>query len=337
VEELLVRASEDDPRLFGGVIPPLGNEVLRPLLGRRAFRVLSWQQQEAVTPGADDVWLTSLEDTLLRSLDGLTPSVEFRERLGIDEFRLRYALHRLHQAGLVSLVRAATSMSASSAPSLASGALSAAAGAAPGALSAAAGGDVPAAATATPTPVAPEEPPAADAEETAAARAARLTELGALWSDLSRAFSYTLAAGLAILVLALVLAGGSMPRLYHPFPWQDAERQRVESLRQAAVHRDLSGKLKTYRILYGTFPLDLRPLVDTGLAAPGALRDGRGRGVHFEALEHGYVLGFEETEEGDATAQLRSRVAVAGDFLLDADFTRVDGGDSRGAVIQVLD
>jgi hypothetical protein len=320
VEELLVRASEEDPRLLGGTIPPLGNEMLRPLLGRRAFRVLSWQQE----PGAADtgeLWLTSLEDTLLRSLDGLTPSLEFRERLGVDEFRLRHALHRLHQAGLVTVVRAATSVEPASALS-----------------TAAVGSRAPHLAPASvPVAAVPEPSVAPEPEETAAARAARLTELGVLLSDLSRAFSYTLAAGLAILVLALVLAGGSMPRLHHPFPWQDAQRQRIESLRQASLHRDLTGRLKTYRILYGSFPLDLRPLVDTGLVHPRALRDGRGRDVHFEALEDGYVLGFEEAEEGDLSSQLRSRVAVAGDFLLDTEFTQAEGGDARGAVIQVLD
>jgi hypothetical protein len=314
VEELLVRASEEDPGLLGVTVDALGAEVLKPLLGRRAFHVLSWQED----PGADragELWLTSFEDGLLRSLDGLTPSCDFKDRLGVDEFRLRFALHRLHQAGLVEVVRPA-----------------------PGAVA-----PPPARPHSPiveelerppmPAPAPSAAPPVDDrAERTERATvAARLSELGTQLSDLSRAFSYTLAAGLAIVVLALVLAGGSTRRLHHPFPWQESARQRFESLRLDSIHHDLTGKLKTYHILYGTFPLDLRPLVDTGIVRPRDLEDNQGRDVSFESLEQGFVLGLEE-----GLTPLRSRYTVSGDFLLDPGFTRVEGELAESA-IQVLD
>jgi hypothetical protein len=136
-------------------------------------------------------------------------------------------------------------------------------------------------------------------------------------------------------VLALLLWGGSAPRLHQPFPWQEASRQRVENLRLQAQEHDLIGKLKTYRILYGTFPLDLRPLVDTGLARPGDIEDSHGRAVVFEALDDGFVLGLEE-EGGEARVRPRTHFSVAGDFLLDPDFSRVDG-PAGGTPVQVLD
>ena len=128
VEEVLVRASEEDPRLLGGTVLPLSGEVLRPLLGRRAFHVLDWQQPDQEV-AADDVWLTPFEDALLRSLDGLTPAKGFKEALGVDEFRLRFALHRLRQMDLVEQVSAAPATSAveAPAPATSSAAVSAAA------------------------------------------------------------------------------------------------------------------------------------------------------------------------------------------------------------------
>jgi hypothetical protein len=164
------------------------------------------------------------------------------------------------------------------------------------------------------------------------ARPLPATELG----DLSRAFSYILAAGLAVVVLGLVLWGGSAPRLHQPFPWQEANRERLENLRLQAQEHDLIGKLKTYRILYGTFPIDLRPLVDSGLVRLGDVEDRHGRAIVFEALDQGFVLGLEDEGGGGNRVRPRTHFSVAGDFLLDADFIRVEG-QPGGTPVQVLD
>jgi hypothetical protein len=314
VEEMLVRASEEDPRLVGGTVPPLTNEVLRPQLGRRAFHVLNWQapDQEIAT---DDVWLTPFEDALLRSLDGLTPAKGFKEALGVDEFRLRFALHRLRQMDLVESVKAPVATGAIEAPPVAT---------APAAVPSAA----------KPPMLAPPPRVQIDAAEAAATKAS-WTELGGQLGDLSRAFSYILSVGLAVVVLVLVLGGGSAPRLHHPFPWQEASRQRLENLRLQAQEHDLIGKLKTYRILYGTFPLDLRPLVDIGLVGPREIEDSHGRAVVFEAVDHGFVLGLED-EGGDNRVRPRTQFSVAGDFLLDPDFIRTEGRPG-GTPVLVLD
>jgi hypothetical protein len=316
VEEILVRASEEDPRLLGGTVAPLGSDVLRPLLARSAFRVLNWQQASESTAGGE-VWLTPFEDALLRSLDGLTPAHAFKELLGVDEYRLRFALHRLGEAGLVERVGGA--------------AVAARLPPVHPLPQAAAGGDELGAATVERRAPAPE----AAKPESQATRAARWGELGGQLGDLSRLFSSTLSAGLAIVILVLVLAGGSAPRLLHPFPWQEASRQRIENLRVRSLQRDLVGKLKTYHILFGTFPLDLRPLVDTGLVRPSDLADSHGRGVAFEGLDQGFVLGMEEGQ-GGAVESPRSRFTVTGDFLLDPDFTRFEG-QPGGTAVQLLD
>jgi hypothetical protein len=322
VEELLVRASEEDPRLLGATVAPLGEEVLRPLLGRRAVRVFNWHQQpdQETDSGTDDEWLTPFEDGLLRSLDGLTPAREFKDALGVDEFRLRFALHRLRRMGLVESVGDAVAAPVAPAPPNAP------------AAAAAAASEV----TVRPAVKAPPRRSTARAEsQAAAAKPSAWTELGGQLGDLSRAFSYILSAGLAVLVLGLVLWGGSAPRLHQPFPWQETKRERLENLRLQAQEHDLIGKLKTYRILYGTFPLDLRPLVDSGLVRPGDIEDSHGRAVVFEALDHGFVLGLED-EGGENRVRPRTHFSVTGDFLLDPDFTRLEG-QPGGTPVQVLD
>ncbi len=203
-----MRASEEDPRLLGSTIPPLGREVLKPQLsGRRAFRVLNWHQGPDQDV-SDGVWLTPFEDGLLRSLDGLTPAYAFKEALGVDEFRLRFALHRLRQMGLVE----------------------GASGGAAAEVGASAGRRRPRG-----RPPRGSRRRARSARHDRGARPSRQggardarsrppwTELGGQLGDLSRAFSYVLAGGLAVVVLALVLWGGSAPRLHQPFPWQEAE------------------------------------------------------------------------------------------------------------------
>jgi hypothetical protein len=190
-----------------------------------------------------------------------------------------------------------------------------------------------AASAAAPAPAAP--PIAAAKPDAAPPKPSAWTELGGQLGDLSRAFSYVLAGGLAVVVLALILWGGSAPRLHLPFPWQEASRQRLENLRLQAQEHDLIGKLKTYRILFGTFPLDLRPLVDTGLVRPGDVEDSHGRAVVFEALDNGFVLGLED-DGGDTSMRPRTHFAVTDDFLLDPNFSRIDG-PAGGTPVQVLD
>ncbi len=294
VEEILVRASPKIESLVGGRIGPLTDEVLRPVLQGRAPRVLSWDESSSVNVGEGE-WLTPLEDALLRSLDGLTPALDFKDTLGIDEFRLRFALHRLRSAGLVERVDdlAHGLDTETSAPDQAE---AAAEGVDPGS--------------------------SGSGSAKFSQRLARVKELSSLLSDLSRGFSYILAAGLAVLLLVMVLWGGSSSYLHHPFPWQESSRQSLDNLRATASYRDISGKLQTYHVLFGTFPLDFDPLMETGLVSERTLRDARGREIAFESLEQGYVL--ELRVLGEATGTNRLRFDAKGDFLLDPERTRVE-------------
>ena len=240
-----------------------GGEVLQSA-ARRSPRVPGPQLAPGARPGsaAEDVWLTPFEDALLRSLDGLTPANAFKEALGVDEFRLRFALHRLRRMGLVEGVTAggAAEVGAQPAP----------------------GGADPVRPPRLRLAAPPERPPrprrhARPAQMEPArrlkpspldrarrpARRSRAAPSATCWRE-----------GSPWSCSPWSLWGGSAPRLHQPFPWQEASRQRLENLRLQAQEHDLIGKLKTYRILYGTFPLDLRPLVDTGLVGP---REHRGQ------------------------------------------------------------
>lgn len=298
VEEVLVRISEDDA-VGREPVPPLSDEVLRPALQGRTFRVLGWEEEPAALRSGD-VWLTPFEDALLRSLDGLTPARRFQDSLGVDEYRLRYALDRLRKTGLVEAVPT---------PGDDAGSMRRDVAAPPS--------------VAAPQELVEEAPRAASEWRQARTRdEERLAELRALLSDLSRGFGGVLAAGLAVLLLVLVLVGDGISYLLLPLPWQAPERRRLEAAQELALVRELSARLKTYHTLYGSFPLDFRPLVDTHLLSSRDLRDGKGREVVLQTFEQGYSLAVKE--EGEEAAGGGFRFDVEGDFLLDPDFTVVE-------------
>ena len=71
------------------------------------------------------------------------------------------------------------------------------------------------------------------------------------------------------------------------------------------------------------------------LARPGDVEDSHGRAMVFEALDNGFVLGLED-DGGDASIRPRTHFAVTDDFLLDPNFSRIDG-PAGGTPVQVLD
>jgi hypothetical protein len=301
VEELLVRSSEEQPKVVGGTIPPLGRETLRPALQGRNFKVISWDEGEEV---AGEAWVTPLEEALLKSLDGLTPTAEFHDLLGVDDYRLRFALHRLVGFGLVEEVRGPESAPA---PAIE---------------------DAPAKDWAAPpveevVPARPATPPPSALRE-AAGKAARREDLGGLLADLSRGFSYVLATGLAGLLIALVLWGGSKPHLHHPFPWQEAQRAERESLRVEAAFQRLAGRLSTHHVLFGDFPQDLDS--SSEILLPEGLE------IELRESATGFVL---ELQSADGADRQQLRFESTGNFLLDPGFTRASTSDVVDPVVLV--
>ena len=278
VEEVLVRASEEDPRLLGGTVAPLGGEVLRPLLGRRRVPCPRLARDARSGP-TDDVWLTPFEDALLRSLDGLTPAQAFKKLARVSTSS--DCASRCTDSARLGLVERVERRSRAGCRGAGSG------------VRATAAGQIAAASTARPADPPARTPSARSAEAYGCGeRAVGWSELGGQLGDLSRA--------LQLHPVGRAGRGGAGPgarrrqRAAAPSarsPGRRPSRQRLENLRLQAQERDLIGKLKTYRILYGAFPLDLRPLVDTGLVRPGDLEDSHGRGLSFEALDQGFVLG----------------------------------------------
>ena len=115
-----------------------------------------------------------------------------------------------------------------------------------------------------------------------------------------------------LLVAALLVAPVSF---FLPFPWQDGERGSMHARRDAAHLVELDRAAKTFFLLEGRFPDDLRELVDAGLLKPRDVYDSRGRRLSYESQERSYVVrplvvdtaspGFEE--------------GIAGNFLLDPE------------------
>ena len=313
-----MRASEEDPRLLGGTIPPLGAEVLRPLLGRRAFRVLNWHQEPDLEVAADEVWLTPFEDALLRSLDGLTPAKAFKESLGVDEFRLRFALHRLRGMDLVESVRGTAAAGALEAPAAtaASAAASSAAhrrprrpgGAAPGRDRRHRGG---------------RQAIRLDRARRPARRSQSRVQLHPGGRPRPRgADPGPRRRQRASPPPALPVAGGEPPAPGEP----EASGPGAPADRQA---QDLPHPLRH---------LPARP------AAAGRYRPGRRRGRRGQPRSRSWCSRRSTTvsSSGSTTRAAENRTrprthfSVAGDFLLDPDFTRIEGRPG-GTPVQVLD
>jgi len=270
--------------------------ILKPSLPRKSFRVYSWDEPTA-EPSA--VWLTPFEETLLKALDGLTPALECGRRLGVDIFRLRFALHRLLSAGLAEPVSPALP------PQIE--------------------GEEIEASSPEETTEAPRRIRLPALLETLAARdeadAPGLTEMRSYLAALSVGWSAIL--GIAVIVPFLVgsLAGSGSRLLTHPFPWQESARAGLELAQRRAVYAKVERALVSFHILNGRFPGELLGLAQLSLLAPEDERGKEGLELSFSPTEEGFVLGLRET--ADYPSRYLKSFSASGNFLLDPGFTRV--------------
>lgn len=166
----------------------------------------------------------------------------------------------------------------------------------------------------------PPEPPAPGTEprEAKAARAprvaARRTETTApAWPGLA------LATGLLILVLVVSAARPGL--LLLPYPWQENARTGLEKAQRSSLYFKIDRACRTFFLLEGRYPDDLGQLVDQRLLGKQDLQDPRGRPLAYSSEELSYAI--HPVEGGEPLADLGRREAVTGDFLLDAEFTKL--------------
>jgi hypothetical protein len=163
----------------------------------------------------------------------------------------------------------------------------------------------------------PSEPTAAEPRDASVAKprvAARRKEISApAWPGLA------LATGLLILILVVSAARPGL--LLLPYPWQETARTGLERAQRSSLYFKIDRACRTFFLLEGRYPDDLGQLVDLRLLGKQDLQDPRGRPLAYSSEELSYAI--HPVEGGEPLADLGRREAVTGDFLLDAEFTKL--------------
>ena len=133
------------------------------------------------------------------------------------------------------------------------------------------------------------------------------------------------------LVVTLLLHGG---RLALPIPGQAEALALQEKVQRVSQYQKLDGAARTYFLLEGRYPENLKVLVDLGLLARADLVDEAGRPLAYSTS--GLQYSVRPVSEGEAVDTPGLAEAVSGNFLLDAEFLR-SIGRSQEAPLVLLD
>lgn len=348
VEELLVRAAGDlgvDGPVSGSI--PDANATFEPVEEGPTVKVLGEDgSEEQVAPGT--VWLTPLEAQVLEQSGGGRPGTAIAESAGLNQFQVRFALHRLLQAGLVRpaerravqerpaaipVVEETSRRGLSSPASLPeihvpSSGLTPPTSLLRSDIDARVGADLRSSTDLLDTELPESTPPAARQEErqreAPAERSPRresLSEVAYLW------LARSLALVLVLLVLLAVVPRSSRSAIFFPFPWQRSQRAELEAEQRAVLNRKIDSASRIYYLLFGRFPEEMEILVDFQILAPIDRYDPQGNWLSFTASDVNYTL--LPLKDGVAVPGFEATGDIARDFLLDPQFVELEGERSR--------
>ncbi len=296
VEELLIRSVEEAAGEGHPTIPD-SRSIYEPADPGRPIHVR--REGEDFADSGDAVWLSAADGELLASLGtGHTVSALVK-KTGSDEYKVRYVLHRLLEAGVVR-PRLPAVVVPMAPPSHAAPLVVAA-----DRLEETFHG----------SPVVVPPPPKPDT--------ARL-------HPLVRPLPGRLLAMLPLVVAGLVLFRTPLAAIL-PFPWQAAQRGAVVQALAGSAYLRLDQAAKAYFLLEGSFPPALEELRRRGLVGRAELSDPLGRPFAWAAQATTYdvapvVAGVSLAEEG-------ATEAVTGSFLLDSDFLTLVRVDRKPLVL----
>jgi hypothetical protein len=134
-----------------------------------------------------------------------------------------------------------------------------------------------------------------------------------------------------LLILVLVVSSGRPGLLVLPFPWQEPSREALEKAQRSALYFKIDRAAKTFFLLEGRYPDDLGRLGDLRLLGAEDYRDPRGRPLAYAIEDLSYTL--EPVEGGEPLTDLGRKEAVTGDFLLDAEFTKLPSHSDTQALV----
>jgi hypothetical protein len=134
-----------------------------------------------------------------------------------------------------------------------------------------------------------------------------------------------------LLILVLVVSSGQPGLLVLPYPWQESSREALEKAQRSSLYFKIDRAAKTFFLLEGRYPDDLGRLVELRLLRAEDHRDPRGRPLAYATEDLSYTL--EPVEGGEPLIDLGRREAVTGDFLLDAEFTKLPSRSETQALV----
>jgi len=298
VDELLLASLEDRAAEEEQEVPALETR-LRRLEPDRPVRVRAATGLQGTQGGVETdsaVWVTPTEQRLLDAVGPTRTVEEVATEAEVTPERARYLLYRFVREGLVTPVTSSEGRAARPRP-------------------ARAGRPAPE----RPVEVAPESPqvpassPAPRRKPATGARVAAKPRSG---------LALRLQAAVLASVVAVLMVGASSVTwvaFLLPFPWLQAERAEMHGERDTARLLEIDQAAKTYFLLEGHFPDDLRELVALGLLEPRDLVDSRGRRLAYVAQERSYHV-HAVVPGAAADEEETFHEGIGGNFLLDPDF-----------------
>ncbi len=284
VEELLIRSVEDAANDGDATIPD-SRSIYEPAPVDRPIRVRR-DGEEVAPPDTTSIWLTSADQTLLEHLAGGAAVSALVKKIDWDEYRVRYGLHRLLEAGVARRrVPVEVVVPAEVAEKLVP--------VEPGAV----------------LPTQPAEPPVLlpppPRQEAAYTRHVVTAWPGRVMAVLP-------------VLLALLMLIRTPILLVLPIPWQNSARREIERELVEAAHIPIDQAAKAYFLLKGKLPERLEDLESLRLISRAQLRDPLRRPWSWVPNSVSYELA--PAADGIPDPQLLLSEAISGNFLLDPDF-----------------
>ncbi|HVS03168.1 MAG TPA: DUF4388 domain-containing protein [Thermoanaerobaculia bacterium] len=326
VEELLIRSVAD----LGeeGIGLPSADAVYERAAGGPPIRFVG-EDGEGSLVDSGAVWLAPEERQLLESLDGRRTAAQIAAGTSLGEYQVLFSLYRLLRAGSVRQVQAARAAASARVPAPA-------AGAAPVPIGTPAAGPqrVVAMASRGAAALAPNEAldvadvGAVESESAAPDGAApvRTRAVPASW-----AASLTAALALVAGTAAFALAWQAPWRVLLPFRWQEEVREVFAHHQRQAQFQHLDKAARTYFLLEGHYPDELRELAEMSLLSSRELRDPRGRRLAYSHQDVSYQI--TPVAAGAPLEELGVRESIVGDFLLDPEFLQLTGGPETAPLV----
>lgn len=281
----------------------------------------------------NEIWMEPDGCELFDSLDGATPAGDLARDRGLDDYKALFTIYQLLGAGAIRLaprteVPAAPEAQLTLDAELAGldgwdGAEDTSAGVAPGVIE-----EIPDSEGSALPPVIMPDPeeyaPYGYGQEEKRSRKSRSSksrrrqERRSAGRGAAMPWSHSVVQlGAAAAMVLLLATWWQVPRrLLLPFSGVSDARL-LENQRQAQLQR-IDGAARTFFLLEGHYPDDLRELIDLGLLPPRSLEDPEGRVLAYISEDTSYEL--QPVERGEPIAELAVREAVTGNFLLDAEF-----------------